>query len=170
MINGEKTKIAVYLLAIFLIGGIAGGFATSAFLKKGPRPPGVVSLSERQMARMVTELSLTDDQVSRIEPIVAEVADEIRTIRCDSMAEFARLYGELTERVIEELTPEQARIFRKIQAERQARAERMLRQHRSEGDGKGPGHMQGGWREHGGPPPGPPPPEPNPADDGPPPL
>lgn len=174
MMNVAKTKIAAYLLAIFLIGCVAGGFAASAFSKKRPGPPPMSDLSERQMVRMVKELSLTEEQVTRIEPIVREVVGEIRTVRRDSMAEFARLYGELTERVETELTPEQMVIFRRKQDEKRQRAERMLKQHRQDGDGQGGGHRQsGGWGPRDGPRPEPPPsvedPPPPPPEEDPPP-
>lgn len=155
MMNIAKTKIAAYLTAIFLIGCVAGGFAAAAFFNKRPSHPGLSNLSEKKMAWMITALSLTEEQVIRIEPIVAEVADEIRTIRRDSTAEFARLYGELEERVEKELTPEQREIFRKIQDDRRQRAERMLRQHRKDSDSKGGGHWRGA---RDGPPPDAPPP------------
>lgn len=176
MMNVAKTKIAAYLLAIFLIGCVAGGFAASAFFNKRPGPPGLSDLSERQMGRMITELSLTEEQVARIEPIVKEVVEQIRTVRRDSMAEFARLYGEMTERVETELTPEQKEVFRQIQNERKQRAERMLKQHRQDGEGQGGGRRQGGgWgAAHDGPrperpPPGEEPPPPPPGEEPPPP-
>lgn len=159
MMNVAKTKIAVYLLAIFLIGCVAGGFVTSSFSKKRPGPPPMSDLSERQMGRMIKELSLTDEQVARIEPIVREVIEQIRTVRRDSMVEFARLYGEMTERVETELTPEQTSIFRRMQDEKRKRAERMLKQHRQDGGGQGEGRRQGGgWQSRDGPRPEPPPP------------
>lgn len=174
MMNVAKTKVAAYLLAIFLIGCVAGGFAASAFSKKHPGPPPMSDLSERKMVRMIKDLSLTEEQVARIEPIVRDVVEQIRTVRRDSMADFARLYGELTERVVSELTPEQTVIFRRKQDEKRQRAERMLKQHRQDGEGQSGGHRQGeGWGPRDGPRPEPPPsvedPPPPPPEEEPPP-
>ena len=65
MIEGQKFKITVYLVAIFLIGCITGGFATSAF-RGPPRSPMLGNMAGRQMDRMKEELTLSQEQVERI--------------------------------------------------------------------------------------------------------
>lgn len=156
MSNGHKAKITATLIAIFAAGAIAGGFAVSAFSDRG-RPPVLGNLSERQMSRMASELELTDDQIARIQPIVEDISEEIRSVRRKSMTEFVRLYNEMEKRVIAELTPEQAEIFKERQEIRRRRAEEMLKQRRMDGERRGPGRMGGPGPRHGPPPDRPPP-------------
>ena len=161
MIEGQKFKITVYLVAIFLIGCITGGFATSAF-RGPPRSPMLGNMAGRQMDRMKEELTLSQEQVERIEPILMEINEAALAVRRSSMAEFARIYSEMSERVEAELTPEQVEIFRVRQEERRLRAESIRRGKKVI---KGPGGPDGGWHERNGPPPpkgpegDPPPPE-----------
>lgn len=159
MISSERLKITIYLVAIFLIGGVAGGFVALAW-KGRPGPPSIANVTERQMHRLTEELSLTEDQVERIRPILATISDEIRAVRRESMAEFARIYGEMVTQVEAELTPEQATLFRIREEERRQRADGMLNRRHQEfmdrkGPGTGPGPRDGGWRGGAGPPPKP---------------
>ena len=157
MSTQQKAKITITLIAIFVAGAIAGGFARSAFSGHG-RSPAFGNLTDRQMTRMVKDLGLTDDQITRIRPMVEEISEEIRSVRRESMAEFARLYDEMTKRVASELTAEQTEIFKARQDERRRRAERMRNQRRMDGDRRGPRRMEGDHgKRHPSPPDRPPP-------------
>ncbi|RKX35398.1 MAG: hypothetical protein DRP71_03815 [Verrucomicrobia bacterium] len=144
MSKEQKAKVTIILIAIFLAGAIAGGFVVSSFTSRG-RPPGFGNLSERQLNRMTGVLELTEDQIARIKPIVEEVSENVRSVRHESMAEFARIYNDMEKRVIAELTPEQTEIFEAHQKERRHRAENMLKQRR------GPGRMEDDGPRHGPP-------------------
>ena len=137
MSKGQKTKITLTLIAIFVAGALAGGFVVSAFSSRG-RPPSFGNLSERQMNRMAGALELTETQIARIQPIIDEISEEIRSVRQESVAEFAGLYKEMEKRVIAELTPEQVETFMAHQEERRKRAEKMLKQRRMDGGRRGP--------------------------------
>ena len=141
MSKGQKAKISITLIAIFVAGAIAGGFGVSSFSSRG-RPPALGNLSERQMSRMVSELALTEDQIARIQPIIDNISEEIRSVRHESMAEFARLYKDMEKRVIAELTSEQTDKFKARQEERRHRAENMLKQRRMDGERRGPRGME----------------------------
>ena len=160
MITTERLKITIYLVALFLVGGVAGGFIALAW-KGRPGPPSMSNVTERQMNRMIGELSLTEAQVERIRPILAGISEEIRGVRRESMAEFARIYGEMVKQVEAELTPEQAARFRVLEEERRQRADSMLKRRHQDhldrkGPGPGPGPREGGWRGGDPPPPEPP--------------
>ena len=158
MSNERKAKITITLIASCVTGAIAGGFAVSAFSSRG-RPPSFGNLSERQMSRMASELELTEAQIVRIQPIIDDISQQIRSVRHESLAELASLYKDMKERVIAELTPEQAEIFRARQEARSNRAEKMLKQRRMDGERRGPGRMDGVGPRSGPPPDPPPPPE-----------
>jgi Spy/CpxP family protein refolding chaperone len=157
MSKEQKAKITFTLIAIFVAGALAGGFVVSAFSSRG-RPPGFGNLSERQMSRMASELELTEAQIARIQPIIDDISEEIRSVRQESMAEFARLYKDMEKRVIAELTPEQTELFKARQEERRHRAEKMLKQRRMDGERRGPHGMEDNRDPRDGPPPDPPPP------------
>ncbi|MEZ5275919.1 MAG: hypothetical protein R3F07_06030 [Opitutaceae bacterium] len=169
MSSTEKFKITLYLVAIFLVGCVAGGFAALA-LKRPPGPPNITNLTDRQMQRMTSELALSEEQAEAIRPIVAQISEEIRVVRRESMAQFARIYDEMVQRIEAELTPEQAALFRVREKERRERANSMMiRRHKDGMDrkGSGPGPRDGGWRRGEGTPPPEPPPLPEPPPEGP---
>jgi Spy/CpxP family protein refolding chaperone len=159
MSKEQKAKITVTLIAIFLAGALAGGFFVSAFSSRG-RPPSFGNLSERQMSRMTSILELSEAQIARIHPIIDDISEQIRSIRQESMAEFAGLYKEMEKRVIAELTPEQIEKFNAYQEERRQRAEKMLKRRRMDGERRGPRGMDGDLKDRPlpDPPPDPPPP------------
>jgi Spy/CpxP family protein refolding chaperone len=167
MSKEQKAKITITLIAIFVAGALAGGFVVSAFSSRG-RPPSIGNLSERQMSRMASKLELTEEQIARIHPIIDEISEEIRSVRHESMAEFARLYKEMEKRVIAELTPEQTEKFNAYQEERRQRAEKMLKQRRMDGERRGPHGMDDNRDPRDRPLPDPPPDPPPPPQDGPP--
>lgn len=151
MSKEQKAKVTITLIAIFLAGAIAGGFVVSAVSDRG-RPPGFGNLTERQLNRIAGVLELTEDQIARIKPIVEEVSENVRSVRHESMAEFARIYNDMEKRVIAELTPEQTEIFKAHQKERRHRAENMLKQRRMDGEHRGPGRVDGSGPRRGPPP------------------
>jgi hypothetical protein len=146
MITKQKAKITITLIAIFVTGVIAGGFAKS----RGHRPA-FGNLTDRQMTQMIKELELTDDQIARIQPIVEDISEDIRLMRLETRANLARLYHGMTQQVVSELTAEQTDIFKARQDERRRRAEHMLKQRRMDEDRRGPHQLKGSHEEGNGP-------------------
>lgn len=159
MSKEQKAKITLTLIAIFVAGAIAGGFVVSAFSSR-VGPPAIGNLSERQMSRMASKLELTEVQIARIKPIIDEVSEEVRSVRHETMGEFARLYKEMEKRVIAELTPEQTEKFKAHQEAHRNRAEKMLKERRMDGERRGPHGLEDNRSARDGPPPDPPPPPP----------
>ena len=167
MSKEQKAKITLTLIAIFVAGALAGGFVVSAFSSRGS-PPAFGNLSERKMSRLAGELELTEAQIARIKPIIDEVSEEIRSVRHETMAEFARLYKDMEKRVIAELTPEQTEKFKAHQEAHRNRAEKMLKQRRMDGERRGPRGMEDNRGPSDGLLPDPPPDPPPPPKEGPP--
>src|SRR5882724_4485608 len=87
-----KKSAAVYLIAMFLVGGAAGGMGGYCYgLRKAFTPP-----TEKDMAAHMAEfarksLQLSDEQARLIQPILNETAAEFAGVQsgmCDRMNEI----------------------------------------------------------------------------------
>ena len=109
MINGiSKTKTILYLAAIFVAGLAAGGVAGYSVGRHsyfGPPPPG--DLSAYILARLKSELALSDEQVRQIEPLVKQSSEQLQCIHTNAMWRVLETVQESNRRLGSFLTAEQ---------------------------------------------------------------
>lgn len=115
----KNWKVALYLAAIFIAGGITGSFMTLQILKytiHSHRNP--QDWSAMLMKRLESNLKLTPQQVQKIRPIVDQSVNELKTIRSKTIYESSQVIHRTEEQISRELTPDQQKRFQEIQQER----------------------------------------------------
>jgi hypothetical protein len=132
--NSRRTAV-LYLAGVFLAGGLTGGFGGYA-LGRRPifRPPNPQSMAEHLVGHFRNELNLSEDQVTKVRPLVEQATAEADTIHA---ATFERVHGVMTNlnrRIEEFLTPEQ----RQKLAERERQLQDRF-QHKGRRPGPSPG-------------------------------
>ncbi len=124
----KNWKVALYLAAIFIFGGITGSFVTLQTLKymvhRHRNPENVCAIV---MKRLESELKLTPEQVQKIKPIVDQSVRELEAIRSKAISQSSQIISQSEERIAHELTPEQQKRFQKIQQERRKHFKERLR-------------------------------------------
>ena len=128
MNNISKTKIVLYLLAIFAAGALAGGFGGYSMARQDPtarvRPD---ELADRIKKRMQTKLNLTAEQRKEIEPSVQKVCAQLRMIGHNSALETSKAFDRFNQQISAFLTAEQEEELDKFQLERKESVKRRCR-------------------------------------------
>lgn len=116
--NGlSKTKLILYLAAIFLAGGVTG--VTVALrvsrqtLAEGPRP---TRLDARYLKeRFQSRLALTPGQAKVIEPILEKMSEDLKSVRQDAIKRISAIMKSSYDQIDKELTPEQRQKLEEMQ-------------------------------------------------------
>lgn len=122
----NRTKIAVYLLLIFLAGAIAGGalvLSTPETFGLGHRPRRMGSpedFANHIWNEMKQRLALTEEQTPKVEPVFRAGFAEVRAIQEKSIQEVEAVIRKNHEEIAALLTPEQRVELDKMDQERQA--------------------------------------------------
>jgi len=131
--NKTKLKIASYLLLIFVAGAVSGGLIIwKSAGQKGPKPPqhrGPEQMCDFILNKWKEKIDLTDEQITKIRPLLEDGMKEIHTVQEQSVQEVRKLMDKTDSRIAEELSPEQKTKFEQMQRE--------FREKRGPG---GPGH------------------------------
>ncbi len=150
----SRQKITGFLAAVFVAGaaaGLAGGYQWGRRTAFRPPPPRK-EMADSMMQRLTSDYQLSPEQVTKIEPIVADVSQRMRQLHREQFKQFGALMKECNERISVHLDDTQKQKL----AEREARHLQRLKDHE-----RGPEGRDG----RGGPPPGFPPPGPPPDGD-----
>ena len=129
-----RTKIALYVLLIFLAGGIAGAGIRSAW-QTSPSPARRGPIVREDFAnhifnRMKERLQLTPDQITLIEPVFRKGIEEVRAIQDRSVKEVEATVQRNHAELARLLSPEQRQKLEEWDREREkAWRERKLRRH-----------------------------------------
>jgi hypothetical protein len=122
----SKWKTIGYAAAIFVTGGISGGalgvYEARTHLFSQPRDS---EIAMRMHERLQKRLGLTDDQMSKIDPIIDSTASELHAIRMDTMERMNKVFDDSYAKVAALLTPDQKAKLDEMDKERKA----MMQQH-----------------------------------------
>lgn len=121
----SRTKVVVYLVAIFAVGVLAGGFGGYSLARQDRvvdvRPDELMGRIKRQMQ---SKLKLSPEQMKQIEPSVQEVCGALRSIGYNSAVETGRVFERFNQRIAGFLTAEQASELDRFQTERKESVKR----------------------------------------------
>ena len=141
----QPWKIIVVLFAIFVAGGVTGGFVTLRVLReKFSNRPMPEEWAPRHLKRLVDRLALTPEQQEQIRPIVRHNMEQLNRLRKQSQAETQMRIESMQRDIAQKLTPEQRAKFeqmnRELRETREARekAERAKRANRERRPGDQP--------------------------------
>jgi Spy/CpxP family protein refolding chaperone len=111
-----KWKLIVGFVLVFLAGGMTGAFITTSqafhFLV-GPHHPGFSA--ERMRNRLRWQLHLTDEQVTKISPVIDKAAAQLETIRMETGRHVREIFAETHREIAADLTAEQRTKLQEIE-------------------------------------------------------
>ena len=124
----QPWKIIVVLFAIFVAGGVTGGFVTLRVLReKFSNRPMPEEWAPRHLKRLVDRLALTPEQQEQIRPIVRHNMEQLNRLRKQSLAETQMRIESMQRDIAQKLTPEQRVKFEQMNRElREAREAREI--------------------------------------------
>ena len=124
----QPWKIIVVLFAIFVAGGVTGGFVTLRVLReKFSNRPMPEEWAPRHLKRLVDRLALTPEQQEQIRPIVRHNMEQLNRLRKQSQAETQMRIESMQRDIAQKLTPEQRVKFEQMNRElREARDAREI--------------------------------------------
>lgn len=117
-------KIIADFVGVFLIGALAGGLATWSYTDKqaatflshaADKPESIVA---RVNKKYVDELHLTPDELSRIQPMVIDMAQRTYQLRHQFGVDFMATFDEYHQKIGEQLTPEHRAAYETATAQR----------------------------------------------------
>jgi uncharacterized membrane protein len=117
-------KIIAEFVAVFLIGAMAGGFVmwsytdtqASTFMSRAADKPD--SIVARINKKYVDDYHLTPEELSRIQPIINDMAQHTYQLRHQFGADFMASFDSYHQRIAEQLTPEHRAAYEMATAER----------------------------------------------------
>ncbi|MGK0189791.1 MAG: hypothetical protein ACI9R3_005609 [Verrucomicrobiales bacterium] len=117
-------RILLGLVAIFVFGNVSGAFIGARFQEeRHEKRDKVDNLEVNLLELLEKKLTLTDDQKAVIEPMVGEACLEIRAIYRRGADDIETIVRQYHDRIAMELTPDQDKIFKELEAQRQELAE-----------------------------------------------
>jgi hypothetical protein len=112
-------KFLAYLAMIFVAGGAAGTALTLKNTReREAHPPTVEKVCNRLQDRLVSKLSLTDEQVKKLQPIFDETAQELHAIHARAIRDTDQIIRKAHQRISPELSPEQKSKLEQFDRER----------------------------------------------------
>lgn len=112
-------KVILAMSGIFVAGAATGTFVTLGAVKTMAERRGLAQppapWSPQQMRRLAEALSLTDEQLARIRPIVRRNMEDMGRLRQFTATEMRRNLERMEREISAELTPEQQGKFREMQ-------------------------------------------------------
>jgi Spy/CpxP family protein refolding chaperone len=123
----SRARIAVYVLLVFASGAVLGAFGhrlytvSSVSANKGPGGKSPEEFRKRAVAEYQSRLSLTDQQVSRLNTIMDETRAGVEEARQKMRPVYERIHAEQAEKIREMLTDDQRVEFEKMRKEREER-------------------------------------------------
>ena len=105
----SKTKLILYLVAIFVAGGVTGAVvalkADKQMMTEAPRPARLETRYLRD--RFQSKLGLTPEQSHVIEPILEKMSEDLKSIRQDATKRISAIMKTSYDQISKQLTPEQ---------------------------------------------------------------
>ena len=117
----SKSKLVVYLVLLFVLGGVTGSGITYKLVKThapgrrpGHSPP---DFTERMRADFQSRLGLSPEQMQKINPMIDQAGVELRSIQTNTMQRVSQVFDNLHAQMRPQLTPEQITRLEEMQKE-----------------------------------------------------
>jgi len=138
--NGlTRNRIIAYLSAVFVAGamaGLAGGYqwGRQSVFKRGTRPPDMAS---HMMERFQRELTRTPEQVGKVEPLIQDAVQRVRSLHRDNFKRTDAIMQECNSQIVALLDDQQKVLFSAMEDRRR----KWVKDRSSDGSrgGRGPG-------------------------------
>ena len=117
--GGNMIRAISGLFAIFLFGNVSGAFLGARFQEeRHEKRDKVDHLEFNIMWHLKVKLGLKPRQIDKIDPLVKNACHEIRAVYTQGAEDIEKIIRKYHELIAGELTPDQDRIFKKLEAER----------------------------------------------------
>lgn len=118
--NGlSKWKLALYLVALFVAGGVSGWVVAAKMAKERAfAPPRFEEFATKMRVQLHETLSLTPEQQGKLDAIFEESSKEMNVAHGDLMKRIRLGMSNRTARINAILTPEQQKKFEALEKER----------------------------------------------------
>jgi Spy/CpxP family protein refolding chaperone len=117
----RKTAL-LYLAGVFLLGAVAGGAIGYSQAQPRPKfggpPPKPEDYVRGKCERLTKQLNLTPEQLSKIEPVVRERMEKMRSLNEESHRRVIEALKDSDRKLSEHLDPEQKSKYAEIQAQK----------------------------------------------------
>src|SRR5262245_61370028 len=126
-INNEKLRVRLAIVAIFLLGFVAGGLAVNLYRQGRPAGPdirGGPPFHRGSIEATLKGLNLTDQQKQQVDQILGDTRQRITEIRRASAPQMLDIKNQTRERLKAVLTEDQWNQFQQQIKEREARQDR----------------------------------------------
>ena len=116
----DRWKIVLTLIAIFVTGGVTGGFLTIRAMKSEmPRRSEAASPETPfSMGRWLAHLHLTPEQDQKLRPMIEQADTELRNLRVLDLREIEGILDRAQDRMNPILQPDQQQRLRQMAEER----------------------------------------------------
>ncbi len=113
-----RRAMIVYLAAIFLAGGVAGGLIGYQLnRRRGFRPPKPQEMAEHIRQRLISRLELTPGQIAAIDPILKNTSREFQDLNMQTRQRMDEVIARSNTAIAEKLSPEQKAKFEVMERE-----------------------------------------------------
>jgi hypothetical protein len=120
-----KPKLIAYLVAIFLAGGIAGGFiGYTSCPHRRFGPPSEEEMIRYVKQKLADEVGVTESQWTELAPIITTTVREIGQLDAQNRERIGELITRSDAAIMEKLTPEQRPRMERMMEERRKHHER----------------------------------------------
>jgi Spy/CpxP family protein refolding chaperone len=124
----SRWKVALYLAAIFVAGGVTGWtIAARATKEKMYSSFRSDEFAAHLRERVRSGLDLTPDQAAKIEPIIERTCSEMKSIHRDTYKRISQIISNLNAQIAAELTPDQKAKFEQMEKDRQESTRRKFK-------------------------------------------
>jgi len=119
--NGlSKTKLFMYLAAIFIAGGVTGATVAVKASKQMAEAPRFGHLEAHYLKEhFQSKLSLTPEQAQVIEPILDKMSEDLKSVRAETTKRITAIVKTSYDQIGKELTPEQRVKLEEMKKDRQ---------------------------------------------------
>ena len=120
-----KSRVILYVVGVFVLGALAGGFAGySAGKERSFRPPKTEEMTAHIQRKMTERLKLTPQQSAAILPFIKKECDSIGQMQKDCSRRINDFINSSRKDIIAILTPEQCIELEAMDTERNSRMDR----------------------------------------------
>jgi Spy/CpxP family protein refolding chaperone len=143
-----KVKSWLLLAGIFFVGIMTGIGLTVGLAPRFMHAPGAGQMRNLWMMRLTQKLSLTEDQQTKIKPILADAERKIDELHRDEVGRGSQIIKGANDQISALLTPQQQVELQKMEAERQKLFMGHLHPWTTMGQGAGGSHNPDGMHHH----------------------
>jgi hypothetical protein len=126
-----KWKLIAGFILVFLAGGVTGTFFATSRMGHVLFAPSHGAIVQHMRQHLRRELHLSDEQMTKISPIIDKTATQLEAIRADTGRRVHEAFAEAHREIAADLTPEQRTKLQEMEARHRRMFHHMHRQHES---------------------------------------